>query len=441
MKKNFVKMNDNNKYLSLGNLFNQIKEISKNKSSAMQSEVFCSLFGINEINNTTVNNYCIGYRPIGVLYKKIYIDMKQKYETEYEVFIPIILSLISILDEYIYKEKDDNLKIINSNTNLKKLCLELLKISMNDEHISEEFIKGIKSKIESNNLYEAIIEFLMYSILENNQPLYIQDVKIKINRRELEEYLKVKLYEGISYITSLQELAKKNNEYANAELGSLEFSGLVSGEVNYQKSYEYYLRASTANHPKACWMVSDLILTGKVGNIETDFDIAWEYLKRAISLGSTAALNTMGNCYLKGLTPDKKKDKEAATEYFRESSEFGYTYAYNNLGLICESDGLLDEALKYYKISADLGESWALNKVGEYYRKHNNSKIAYVYYQKSSECPISEKNYYSYYNLAKYYYLRNKKTKNKGIEYLKIAAEHGVKKASSLLKKYEKNVE
>lgn len=436
MKKNYIKMNDNKNYLSLGNIFNLIKEISKNKLSAMQSEIFCSLFQINEINNTTVNNYCIGYRPIGVLYKRIYVDLKQKYLEDYKAFIKVILSLISILDEYIYIEGDNSLDIINDNKNLKLLCNQLLKISMNDDHISKEFIKNVKSKIETNNLYESIIEFLIYSILENNQPIYIQDIKIKINKKELDEFLKVKLYEGISYITSLQELAKKNNQYANAELGSLEFSGLVSGKNNYKKSYEYYLRASSANHPKACWMVADLILTEKVGSLETHFNIAWEYLKRAINLGSVAALNTMGNCYLKGLTPNRKKDKEIATEYFRKASELGYTYAYNNLGLMCESEGLTEEALKYYKISADLNESWALNKVGEYYRKHNDKKTAYIYYLKSSEGPVNEKNYYSYYNLAKYYYLRNKKTKKKGLEYLKIASDNGVKKAKNLLKKY-----
>ncbi len=438
MKKNYIKMNDNKNYLSLGNVFDAIKIISNNKSSAMQSEIFCTLFGIKEINNTTVNNYCIGYRPIGVEYKRIFVDLKQKYKENSEIFIPIILDLISILDEYIYKKDENSLNTINENKNLKKLCEELLKIANNDEHIEKEFIQKIKEDLLNNNLYETIINLLIYAVLENSQPIYTQDIKIKLNKKELDEYLKIKLYQGISYITTLQELARKNNMYANAELGSLEFDGLVSGEVDYQKSYEYYLRATSKNHPKACWMVADLILTGKIGNVEEYFNVAWEYLKRAVDLGSSAALNTMGNCYLKGLTPDKKIDKEKATECYRQSAEFGYTYAYNNLGLICESEGLYEEALKYYRISADLGESWALNKVGEYYRKQNDKKTAYIYYVKSSECPVSEKNYYSYYNLAKYYYLLNKKTKKRGIEYLKIAGEHGVKKAKQLLKSYQK---
>ena len=430
MEKTYVKMNDNRNYLSLGNVFRLVKDISRNKDNGVQREIFCTLFNVDDIGITTVNNYAIGYRPIGVLYKKIYVDLKEKYAEDKNVFIDIVLSLISILDDHIYVRDDNSLETINSNKNLKKLCNELLKISINDKHIDKDFSSNIKSLNDNNNLYESIIELLMYSVLENNQPLYIQNVKLKINRSELDEYLKVKILEGISYITSLQELAKKNNSYANAELGSLEYSGLVSGEVNYQKSYEYYLKATISNHPKACWMVAYMILNGKIGTIETHFDIAWNYLNRAISLGSAAALNTMGICYRDGVTPDKKVDINKAREYFRKSSELGYTYAYNNLGIICEKDGLYEEALKYYKISADLGESWALNKVGEYYRKKGDKKTAYIYYLKSSEAPVSERNYHSYYNLARYYFLLNKTTN--------IASNHGVKKATNLLKKYKK---
>ncbi len=432
--KNYVKMNENKNYLSLGNMFNIIKKISVSPRSAMQSEIFCSLFNISEINNTTVNNYCIGYRAIGIEYKNIFASLKEEYENNKYVFIDAVYSLMNIMDEKIYKEK--SISLINKNKNIKILCEELYKISKNDEHVSSKFRNKINTYMKDKNYYDAIVELILYTVLENIQPIYVQNIKVSINKRELEEYLSVKLYQGISYITSLQELSKKNNMYANAELGSLEYSGLVSGEVDYKKSYEYYLRATSKNHPKAFLMVAYLILEGKVGNIEDDFNIAWQYLKRAVNLGSAAAYNTMGNCYLKGLTPDKKKDIENAKKYFLESGELGYAYAYNNLGIICETEGNKEEALKYYKISADLGESWALNKVGEHYRKKGDKKTAYIYYLKSSEAPISERNYYSFYNLAVYYYLRNIKTKKKGIEYLKIASDNGVKKATNLLKKY-----
>ena len=44
------------------------------------------------------------------------------------------------------------------------------------------------------------------------------------------------------------------------------------------------------------------------------------------------------------------------------------------------------------------------NKVAEYYRKSKDLKTAFIYYEEAINCPLREKNYYAYYNLAKYYY-------------------------------------
>ena len=67
---------------------------------------------------------------------------------------------------------------------------------------------------------------------------------------------------------------------------------------------------------------------------------------------------------------------------------------------------------------------------------------AYFYYNKSIECPINERNYYGYYNLAKYYYLAGlneiKADKNKALEYLKISSDNNIKEAIILLDEIEK---
>ena len=78
MKKKFIKMNDGKNYLSLGNIINIIKKHSKVEASGIQKEVFCGVFNINDIKTTTVNNYLIGYRPIGIEYKKIYLDRQAR---------------------------------------------------------------------------------------------------------------------------------------------------------------------------------------------------------------------------------------------------------------------------------------------------------------------------------------------------------------------------
>ena len=402
MEKKFVKMNDNKNYLSLGNLFNIIKKYSKVSASAMQSEIFCSLFNVSGINKTTVNNYLIGYRAIGLEYKKVYIDLKNKYDKDKTVFYDTIVKILSILDECIYIVNDNILGFINENKNLKLVCSDLLNLSKDDNSISNEFYNKVNNLYETNNLYECFIEFLFYTILENKQPIFIQKVNVNFRKEELEEYLKINLYEGISYISSLKELARKGNMYANAELGSLEFSGLVSGRKDFKKSFSYYLSAAEKEHPKACWMVANLILTDRIKS--DDIEFMWKYLNKAIELGSIAAINTMGNCYLSGKNIYNEVNEEKALEYYLKASEYGYVYAYNNIGLYYERNNNYDEALKYFKLSADMENSWALNKVGEYKRKNDDLVSAYFYYLKSIECPVSERNYYGYYNLAKYYY-------------------------------------
>lgn len=396
MKRNYIKMNDNDNYLSLGNVINTIKKVSNNKN-AMQTELFYTIFNVNNVNATTINNYCIGYRAIGLEYKRIFIDLKRKFEQDKEIYINIILGILSIMDDVIYVKDVSSLELINTNKKLNEVIKELLIIAQNDKHIEKETINSIKKL----NNYEAFIELLNYSILENNQPVYTQSINIKINREELNEYLKIKLYYGESYINSLIELSRKDNMYACAELGSLEFDGYISGKPNYKKSYDYYYKAALKDHPKGCWMVANLMLTGRV---KLEFDTMWKYLNKSIELGSFAGYNTLGLCYLRGINKQNKKDLNEARKNFQISAEHGYVFAFNNLGKTYEEEGNIEEAIKYYKVSADMNECWALNKVGEYYRKKRDLKTAYIYYLKATESPITERIKYPFYNLAKYYY-------------------------------------
>lgn len=378
---------NNGNILSLGNIINSIKKISNN-SNAMQTEIFCSIFGVNDINTTTVNNYCIGIRAIGIEYKKIF---EEKYNDN--SIIKNILSLVNILENKVYSE-DNALDTINKSDKLKKVIEELKQIATSDEHIDD-----INKLLKDNN-YETIKEMLYYAIIINKQPVYSQNINIKINKQELNEYMRLELYWGESYISSLLELAKKNNMYACAKLGSLEFEGAVTGTPNYKKSFQYYLKSANKNHPKSCWMIANLILTNKV---EYDFDTMWKYLNKSIELGSAAGYNTMGLCYLRGINKDNKVDKEKAEYYFKIAGDLGYVFAFNNLGKIYEEKDE-EEAMKYYNISADMNNSWALNKVGEYHRKNNDYIKAYIYYSKAVDCPITEICRYAFYNLAKYYY-------------------------------------
>ena len=433
MNKKFIKMNETKDYLSLGNVVSTIKNIAINKASAMQSEIFCALFDVDEINNTTVNNYCIGYRAIGTEYKKIYFNLQSEYSNNKNCYLNIVNRVISILDDKVYTLNVNSINLINNSTRLKDVNLELYKIMNNDKNINNAF----KNNIDISNNYDTFIKFISYAVLDNKQPIFVKE-DLVINEDDLKEYLKLNMTEGTNHVLGLQELANHDNVYACAELGSLEFSGFVSGKPNIDKCYDYYLRSAEKNHPKGCWMVANLILTKR---IDKDFNLAWEYLNKAIKLNSVAAINTMGNCYLKGLNPEKEINEEKALKYYEMAAEEGYVYAYNNIGLYYERHNNKKEALKYFDLSASLGESWALNKIGEYYRLNNDYKNAYYYYYESSIAPISNRNDYSLYNLAVYYYLNGnsdvgiQKDRDKAIEYLKIASSNGIKEATELLKK------
>lgn len=397
--KKYVKMNDNKNFLSLGNIFDVIKSLAHNKEAAMQSELFCVLFDVPSINATTVNNYCVGARAISVEYKKKIIELRNSFINDDSVFLEQTISLINILDDYVHKEKE--LSFINNHDKLQKVCDRLLIIAKNDEYVNNKLLSKFQELYDNHELYECFFWMFCYAVIDNNQPMYKQDIDIKINKEELEDYLRIKLYEGFSHTNSLITLSHKNNMYACADLGSMEFYGEISGKPNYQKSYKYYLKAADKGHPKSCFMIANLIYTRKV---DKDFETFWKYLNKAIELGSSAALNTMGLCYKFGINKEKTIDLEKARYYFEQASEDGYVYAYNNLGLLEEDE---EKALYYFKISADLGESWALNRVGEYYRKHNNLERALIYYKRSIEAPIKERNKWGYYNLATYYYAKD----------------------------------
>ena len=144
-------------------------------------------------------------------YKKIYYDYQKLYEEDENSLTKIVLSIVSILDEIIYTEEDDALKIINSNKRLCKVIDNLISIAKTDTSIKEEYLNKIINYYEKNDLYNAFVLIIFYAILENEQPLANYETKIDIKSKELAEYLQINLQEGVSYINSLKILAKRNN--------------------------------------------------------------------------------------------------------------------------------------------------------------------------------------------------------------------------------------
>ena len=405
MEKKFIKLNKDYNHLCIGNLINVIKEESKNKTGAIQSEVFASLFDIDYINESTVNNYCIGARSIGDKYKQIYINLKNKYKKSHLVFIPIINNILTITSGSLYQTED--LSIINSNLELKNIVNKLYNISKNDLTIPKDFTLNLNNLIENNSYYEALVEIIIYIVLEKKQPIYEEDkikntiedliTKTNISSKDLQDFLLLELDEGINFSYQIRNLANTNNAFANYQIGLEYYRGEVTGKSDYTRAYKYFKKASEYNHPSAYWMIANMIYEKKL-----DLPVSYliDCLNKSISLGNTASINTLGLCYLNGI--GVKQDKEKALELFHKSASKNYAYAYNNLGHYYE-DIDYNKSIEFYKISADLGESYACNKLGLYYLDKDKSK-SLEYFTKGTKNTLRATCLWNYHNLAKYFY-------------------------------------
>lgn len=409
MERKYIKLNDNYSHLSLGNVISVIKDESKNKTSAIQSEVFCALFNLEYINESTVNNYCIGSRSIGNDYKQIYINLKKKYEKDKSIFIDIICNILSIISGSIYDIK--NISEINKNSSLKNISIKLYNISKNDFYVPKELITNFRTLLKKEDYYNLFINLILFAILDKKQPLY-EDEKTKnvvemilqntdISVIDLQNFLLLELNEGINFSHSLKKLANDGNAYALYHLGVLEYRGEFSETPRYDKAFEYFSLSAKNNHPSAYWMLGNMILKEKIGN--KDYKKAFEYFSIAKNLGNIAAINSLGLCYKFGLGVNQ--DEKKSLELFKEAANKNYAYAFNNLGLYYEKINKLDEAYNYFLKSANLNESFACNKIGEYERLKGNTKEALSWYQKALESTTREKSLWAYHNIAKYYYL------------------------------------
>ncbi len=444
MKQNYIKMNVNDSYLSLGNFIRVIKEFSKNKTAALQVEIFCVLFELDFIQTTTVNNYCVGVRSIGNSYKQHYIVLKGRYEKDKEVFISIFNRLLTIIEGRIISNQ--TIMQLNQEKSMIELSFKMYNIAKNDTNISNDFIKKGKQLLDSNDYYSFLVKVLFYIVLNHKQPLYIADLKRRkieelledsyMGYKGVEDYIALKIKESVNYDFSLRKLAMEGNVLANYELGCNEYLGYVKGVPRYAKAFEYLSIAYQSNHAGAAYLIGHMLFNGMLGNrLDTDLEEAFYYLNKAKDLGNVAAINKLGIMYLQGIFP-VQKDKKKAKNLFLEAAKKNYAYAFNNLGKIFEEEGDSNKAYFYYQKSASLKESWACNKMGEYYRNQKDYKMAFSFYQDATFANANSLCYYAYYNLAYYFYLFGRKeiglesNLEKAIDFFNIASEHGIIEAS-----------
>lgn len=450
-KKNYIKLNTTNNHLSIGNIFKIIKDESVDKTNALQTELFCIIFDVDDISSTTVNNYCTGIRAINSYYKQKYIRLYNKFRKDNTCFKDIILSLVYLLDSKTVNTSNvsfnNALKIINDNSRLNKVCLRLYNISKNDTDVNIELKEDFKKLFDQKNNYTFIIKALYFAIVDKKQPIYFEDTFImslneklystNLSSKDIIDFVTIQLNGGIWSMRGIYELAKKDNPYACFEMGSLELYGQITGYPRYFESYNYFKRAAKKNHPNAIWAIGYMHYNGYIGTkSRKDYIIAFRQFNRARKYNCLAAINSIGIMFLNGNVPFIKKNEKKAIKLFEYASKNNYIYAFNNLGLIYEKKGDLKKAFTLYLKSANLGESWASNKVGEFYRTGTvtkaNLKKAFEYYNRANDASIYSICFYAKYNLAHYFYengcveLNIKKDINKAISLLEEASTNNI---------------
>lgn len=417
MKKNFIRLNINDNYLSFGNFFRILKDESNNSASFWQADLFSIIFNTDSIADSTVNNYCTGFRAINSTYKNYIKNLKSKYIQNPNALLHIFSEILKLID--INVPAKITINIFNTNEKMRHICTRLYSISKNDSDITTNLSNRLHSNLANNDLYNFIAEVLFYTVLDKKQPIYIDenlnniiekkiyDTNISVN--DIEDFINIQLTSGIWSIRGIYELARHGNPFACFEMASMECYGIITGIARYEKAYDYYQVAAKSNHPTANWAIGYLYYEGHIGTkSKHDIYLALKYFNKARKLNCANAYTSIGNMLLCGNIPHISKNEEKAIEMFKIAADMGHVYAFNNLGKIYEARNDLKLAFDYYMKSANLGDSWAQNRVGEFYRLGKigniNLQKAFDYYTLSSESPKFTLCNWSKYNLAKYFY-------------------------------------
>lgn len=458
--KKFIRLNINDNYLSLGNLFRILKEESNTTHMFLQADLFSIIFNTYNIADSTVNNYCTGLRAINPKYKDYFKSIKNSFEKDSNILVTTIGKILELIEDKNSSNMDNiTIEDINNNLRLKHICNRLYTISKNDSDVSIQLSNELYKDLEENKLYVFFVQVLFYVILEKKQPIFINEqlndiiekniYNTNISVNDIQEFIKIQLNSGIWSIRGIKELANKNNPFACFEIASMEFYGIVSGKARYEEAYQYYKIAAEHNHPVANWAIGYLYYKGYIGNkSKKDQYLAFKYFNKARKLKCSNAFNSLGLIILNGNIPHINKNKTKAIEMFNKSISLGNIYAYNNLGKIYEDDKNFSKAYDYYIISAKSGESWAANKIGEFFRlgivKEKNLTKAFEFYTISSQSPKMNLCPWSKYNLAKYFYTNGnleigiKKDISKAIQLLNDVSDELIEASRELIYIYYK---
>ncbi len=270
----FIRLNTNDNYLSLGNVFRIIKEFSNYHNTFWQPTLFAVIFGTDEIADSTVNNYCTGLRAIHPKYKSTFMKIKNDYKNDKTIFITIIGKILQLIENPEVTIEALTIEKINKNEKWKHICDRLYSISKNDSDVSILLSNELYKNLENGNFYNFFVQVLFYVILEKKQPIFLHEkvnevieksiYETNISLLSIQDFLKIQLNSGIWSIRGIQQLAKRNNPFACFEMASMEYYGFITGRTRYEEAYNYYKIAADYHHPVANWAIGYLYYQGHI---------------------------------------------------------------------------------------------------------------------------------------------------------------------------------
>ena len=136
LQRKFIRLNINDNYLSLGNVFRIIKEEANNTNMFLQSDLFAIIFNTYNIADSTVNNYCTGFRAINPKYRSYFKEIGNKFEQDKTVLVSTVGKILELIEGKEIKADNITIDQINENFKLKHICNRLYNISKNDSDVS-----------------------------------------------------------------------------------------------------------------------------------------------------------------------------------------------------------------------------------------------------------------------------------------------------------------
>ncbi len=235
------------------------------------------------------------------------------------------------------------------------------------------------------------------------------------------------------------KLAEEGNPLALYECSGLYYYGIICPEPNYQKSFDYCLRAIKATPPApiAFWDYGYMLYNYKRPGTELEnafiaqleymdpidrIRLAISYEHKAAACGIVAAFNVLGNMANDPNVPMEIKKEFNLTDpekLWKKAADNNYVFSLGNLSELYEQRALKEEnpekkkelmdlSFDYLIKAADQYGAWANNTLGLKYYKKNQFPEAYNHFSRAKTVDYI----WGYYNLLEKYHLPSYLTGN-----------------------------